>query len=168
MWIWFCSRFFLNDYAFVLCIYIYIHAVLLDNQSATDCVALNLSLWHFMNQIWRLIGHNNIIIIVLVSEIAYAVCFNLQFPEPYTYLRYHPSSFSCSIFTAIIHDLQPISWNTPNNVACPRSLVPTIELIEYCFVTNTVTDHHHGRHAIILLFSSSTIFNYYSNPTLYS
>ena len=43
-----------------------------------------------------------------------------------------------------ILDLQPISWNTPDNISRPRWFVPTIELIKYSFVLH----HQHGRPAI--------------------
>ena len=40
-----------------------------------------------------------------------------------------------------ILDLQPISWDKPDNVFRPRWLTPTIELIKYSFVLH----HQHGR-----------------------
>ena len=40
-----------------------------------------------------------------------------------------------------ILDLQPISWDKPDNVFRPRWLAPTIELIKYSFVLH----HQHGR-----------------------
>ena len=46
-------------------------------------------------------------------------------------------------FSFLILDLQPISWDTPDNASRPRWLVPTIELVKYSFVLH----HQHGRPA---------------------